>query len=112
MTKEDLYNQVFMAVGNLKVVSVESLNKFFDSNVCISKGATLQCKYPDGMFYDILTLNEDYEYRIKPPEPVYEYLWYHNVDGVKYISEVYLTAEECHAECFFYLPETKRERKV
>lgn len=55
------------------VVSIQSLNKFFASNVCIPKGEILQVKLNSGWMD--MTIHKNLEYRVKPSESIYEWQW-------------------------------------
>jgi len=55
------------------------VDEFFDSNVVIPKGGTLQSKIGE-KWEDIFIPSSSEEYRIKPIEPIYEYLYVLPVD--------------------------------
>ena len=115
MTKEDLYRKFEHSTGWLS--AREILDKFFDSNVCIPKGATLQYDDGRGSYADVVTIkNSIKHYRIKPSEPVFEYkVCMYFSDGTyeyieKYFTDVEYSVFGFPASCLLEL-NTKRVRQ-
>jgi len=126
MTKEEkLELELYQACegGNFKSV----LEKFFESNICIPKGENrhpyadvlhefiegtkIECRYIANTTFewkDNITLPSiDFEYRIKPSDPIYEYLFYSPEGSTKW-----MTIKESEIDVYFIqAKETKRERK-
>ena len=127
-------------MGNISVNTVKKLmREFFESNVCIPKGAN---RHPSSnvlhqaiegteiqgwnhtrneweddtsWFIDKNDLDYPTKYRIKPSEPVLEWQWAYNRNfGDAALSE-YMTEEEAKDKCVGYnavkIDFTQRERK-
>jgi hypothetical protein len=118
MTKEnEIYNKILKAMGgNVSTTSItllqSILDEFFNSNICISKGDILQV-YTEG-WVDIFILMSNYEYRIKRPEPIFEWQYmYKNLLTNQYDITGYLSDDEYieSNNSWHKLEETKRERK-
>ena len=105
MTKEDILEAAALDVFSLEQI----LDEFFDSNVCIPRGATLQrfgeCTQE---WYDID------KYRIKPSEPTYEWQWVcqEHKDTEFFVPAGWHTFEELQPSMYSLsrLEETKRVR--
>lgn len=127
MTKDELYKNLHekYAVKYL----FDALDEFFNSNVVIPIGENrhpyadvlhemaedmtkkIQVAYMKQDFgWSTFDSYLDYAFRIKPSEPIYEWQWYQVIDDVKYVSDIYLTANECHADWLQPIEETKRVR--
>ena len=111
---DELFNKP-RGFGMKDIVNI--LDEFFESNICIPKGETLQALLGD-KFVDLVTTNKDTEYRIKPYEPIYEWQWRYKDDNTKlWTYSKYMTDEEFN--CFEYCAiniaikdeETKRIRQ-
>lgn len=115
---------------------LRKINEFFESNICIPKG-TNRHPYADVLHvalegngtlearsqinpshswkyaWKYATLpSKDLEYRIKPTELVYEWLYYDDEYGEPRLSKSYLTKEEAfNFNWVKRIEETKRERK-
>lgn len=132
MTKEDL-----IAHGKSKGMEY-ILDKFFETNVCIPKGknrhpnADVIHSYAEGLNNIEVLRTEGWidfkqqgmclcigdEYRIKPSEPIYEYLWLdlRTPDDFYCPTRKYMTEDEAVAyfspsETYFKVLETKRIRQ-
>jgi hypothetical protein len=95
MTEEDLYSVLLIPDGDAPILLAyieQQLDEFFESNVCIPKGENrhpdadaihqlaertltveIKSNEPDGT-WGIEGIN-DFLYRIKPSDPIYEYLY-------------------------------------
>jgi hypothetical protein len=140
MTKEKLKDKVFGTFGPddyRRPILTEVFNEFFSQNICIPRGEnrhpsadvlhewieditkTLQYKnIIDGNWTDRYVWHSNDEYRIKPAEPVYEYLWLdlRTPDDFYCPTNKYMTELEAEAyfrpsHTWFKVLETKRERK-
>jgi hypothetical protein len=138
MTKEKLKDKVFGTFNPedyRRPILTEVFNEFFSQNVCIPRGVnphsnseaihewvedtTKILQYElEGKWYTDYPFGTAIKYRIKPPEPVYEYLWLdlRTPDDFYCPTNKYMT--ELEAESYFGRPnkwfkvlETKRERK-
>ena len=134
MNKEDLKATTFYNGGYPKdYVSLQDLEEFFDSNICIPRGenrhrdADVLHTYVEDVTQTLEYLNVCNQWetfialsarglRIKPQEPVYEYkvrMVYS--DGTYELTEKYFTEEEYKAFGFpkacIIKHSTKRERK-
>ena len=128
MTKEEVLVR-FASNG----ISYQELSEFFESNVYIPKGANrhpfadvlhewiegtkVECRYLANDSFEWknnLTLPSlDYEYRIKPSEPVFEYQFvYIKADNTAELTQFYTDEETKDCQQWIKLEETKRERKL
>lgn len=123
MTKEDILEAVALDVFSL----VQILDEFFSQNVVIPRGenrhkdADIIHAYAEGLAEIEVLRSEGWtefkqsgmclcigdEYRIKPSEPVYEWQWSYTVQGIKLISNEFMT--ECEVRRFIDTPFTKVE---
>jgi len=131
MTKKELYECYHNHLG-IPCIEEQALDKFFDSNVIIPKGANrhpyadVLHQWLEGVDIQVKLDNEwsdykcsldyikAYQYRIKPQEPVYEWQWYYlNEQGYAVIdSGGHMTDDEVPPNPKRYkIEETKRERK-
>lgn len=124
MTKEELYRKFEHSTGWLN--TRELLDKFFSQNVVIPKGenrhpfadvlhewiegAEIQVKL-NGNWSDYRCSRsyiDTFEYRIKPPEPVYETMWYDTDGKTKWFTDDEANEQICYT---FKARETKRLRQ-
>jgi len=134
MKKEELLSQSITFSG-YKCVSISRINEFFESNVCIPKGANrhpyadvlhayaegTEIEYKSGHnWYSVTDFphQQNLKYRIKPSEPVYEWQWIDITDNHKayMISAGEFKTDAEVAALVTYknerkIEETKRERK-
>ena len=139
MTKEELYECYHNHLG-IPCIEEQALDKFFDSNVVIPKGANrhpyadVLHQWLEGVDIQVKLDNEwldykcsldyikAYQYRIKPKEPVYEWQWYQIIndtvniwdDGYNDEHSKWATEEEVantYDASWKKFEETKRERK-
>ena len=137
MTKEKLRSNILEYLGYCNSETIDRINEnidaFFDSNVCIPKGANrhpyadVLHKWVEGTEIEARYLKNtsfvweisvtlpslDYEYRIKPIKPVYEWQWCVIMDDGTASIYGYHT-EETIADLFvnrtkFKIEVTKRE---
>lgn len=123
MTKEEFISRVLdMCIyGGDSIVAKQFFDEFFESNVVIPKGenVTIQCLSKcTNEWVDVANFIGDVEYRIKPQEPVYEYLWMElrTPDTYGLARNKYMTEEEAieyfnDSTTYFAVKETRRERK-
>jgi len=131
MTKEELKVATFYNGGYPKdYVALQDVEEFFSQNICIPKGTNrhpyadvlhkaiecgnLQKRYQ--ISYDNILktkwidfkIDENDEYRIKPSEPVYEYLWYTEIGNTQWMTD-----DEADKESDWYgrANETRRIRQ-
>jgi hypothetical protein len=126
MTKEDV-----IAHGKSKGMEY-ILAKFFESNVCIQRGVNRH-PYADVLHewiegaemenrhngiwnhrYSAIKTFIYNEYRIKPPEPVYEWQWHIKINGELFRTESFLTRDEIEKTTHFpfqTVDNTKRVRQ-
>lgn len=136
MTKEELYECYHNHLG-IPCIEEQALDKFFDSNVVIPKGANrhpyadVLHQWLEGVDIQVKLDNEwsdykcsldyikAYQYRIKPTEPVYEWQWYrfenntliHWTNSYKELSIHYATEDEIDTTVWKKFKETKRLRQ-
>jgi len=117
MTKEEFIEKlVFRTSPNSETRSdlLGEINEFFDSNICIPKGETLQALI-GGSYEDICTIAYISQYRIKPSEPIYEWQWYRFTGSKVYFnSDKFYTDDEAKSwnnSEYKKFVETKQERK-
>jgi len=134
MTKEKLYEVVkrLSASGAVERLLIQCLDEFFESNVCIPKGKNRH-PYADVLHEIIENSNgqrrqnlhgyksedwEDwkfypcFEYRIKPCEPIYEWLYYDSEGLTDWLTEeeYEFMMETAPMECY-RAEQTKRVRQ-
>ena len=135
MEKEELVSRAYSVNSKQMVINLTDVMKFFNSNVVIPKGENrhngadeihewveditkiLQCEL-EGEWYTDYPFGTDARYRIKPAEPVYEYLWLdlRTPDDFYCPTSRYMTEDEAEvyfrpSHTWFKVLETKRERK-
>ena len=115
MTKE-YFLRLCVEEDGTTFIDTNDFKKFFESNICIPKGETIQA-FIGGKWKDVLTNDENFNYRIKPLQHIYEWQYAHdNGHGKAITSERYYTDKEyerfvdCKENCI-KLPWTKRERQ-
>ena len=130
MTPDELTQEIFNYCrqhmdSNQSYKVEEILFKFFSQNVCITKGENrhnqadvlhkwledisliLEAKLPNDKFYREYLFGTITQYRIKPTEPVYEYLYYCPEGDIKWMTE-----QESERDVYFIkAKETKRVRQ-
>lgn len=126
MTKEELLRKTTTVNGSISnYIKIDYIRQFFESHICITKGenrhpyADVLHEFAEGKTIqwlasgiEWLDVSKTTEYRIKPPEPVYEYQTYIIWDGQIAIGDMWKTEEEFNANPHGILvKETKRERK-
>lgn len=128
MTKEQLVVELTDAAREVSVYRIDGiLKKFFSQNVCITKGANrhpyadvyhkyledtsikLESKRNDGLWLGT-SISELHEIRIKPVEPVYEWLVLHHQAYIVSDSGRFMTLEET-CDGMIPIEETKRIRQ-
>ena len=132
MTKENVYNKVndYVRDGGVNYPFhsiIEVLDEFFDSNVVIPRGKNrhpyadvlhewvegAEMQWRDSMHNEWCInprFKEDAEYRIKPSEPVWEWLHY-NAKGDTFWLTIDEFMKDDGALPLFVATETKRERR-
>lgn len=121
MTKAELYDLSFEVAGGTNVISTRALTAFFEQNVCIPKGenrhpyADVLHAWVEGVKVEFAMKSSDswstcqfaneLKYRIKPYEPIYEYLYYDRAGRTCWSIKDNAPINMWCAE------ETKRERK-
>jgi len=134
MTKEQLLNIVKAYSNDTSDNIIHDLYEFFESNVVIPKGENRH-PYADvlhewiegaeievnlnGVWSDYMCGREyidKYVYRIKPPEPVYEWQWLHmskTSNECRGVTTEFFTDTEVDDGIYRWIKieETKRERK-
>jgi hypothetical protein len=133
MTKEELYDELFSCETEYGINSTDVGNvlyKFFELNVCITKGKNRH-PYADVLHEWIeggITLEElsdpmnrwdetdtiafGYKYRIKPPEPVYECMYYDRSGKIYWLTDdEFKSMLKSEPKEYFKAGETKRIRK-
>lgn len=127
MTKEEFIRRI---KTDEETLTIQQVDELFNSSVIIPKGANrhpyadvlhewiegakLEYKYFDE-WSGISTVLESFsagEYRIKPPEPIFEYQWLENgmVQNLGFYTEEEL--EDYPNKVYERIKATKRERKL
>jgi len=141
MNKEDLYSHLEDCETEYGINASDvkkCLDEFFDSNICIPKGANrhpyadVLHKWIEGTEMEVnqklmgynqhsnmptVTKVFKYEYRIKPSEPIYEWQWYKFVNGhidsthTWEVKQYFTEDEKYTTDGWIKFEETKRIRR-